>query len=479
MGIDAETLKEDRTHNPAGAFEDNNGNIRFYDNHTDNYKQDHYQLLWNQSYDRGWTSNLTLHYTRGEGYYESYRAGEDLAEYGIAPFNVDGEEISSSDLVTQEWLDNHFYGTTFNINYKNSNLDFILGGGINRYEGDHFGEIIYARFAPLQEPNQRYYENIGTKTDFNIFAKANYALSEKLALFGDLQVRSIDYEIDGVVEEAVPFIVDDHYSFFNPKAGLTYEFDPANQLYFSFARAHKEPNRDDYENGTPEPEELNDFELGWRYTTDRVQVNTNLYFMDYHNQLVLTGGIDDTGAFVRENSGNSYRLGLEIDAAIRITDELSLRPNLAVSRNKNRDFLATWDGELQNFGDTDISFSPEVVAANIIDYRPVQNLEIALLSKYVGEQFMSNVEAKASKLDSYFVNDINIQYTWSSAPLFKEVVFTGLINNVFNELYVSNGYFYTWDEPNESLPGGQETFEGAGYYPQAETNFLAGVTLKF
>lgn len=463
-GISEAQLREDRTYNPSGAFEDDEGNLQFYDNHVDDYKQDHFQLLWNETYGGGWSSNMALHYTYGRGFYESYRTNEDLEEYGIDPFTANGEEITSSDLVTKKWLDNHFYGTTFNVNYLDDRLDLDLGGGWNSYEGDHFGEIAYTRFAP-SEPDQRYYENVGNKTDFNIYGKANVALSERLSLFGDLQLRTIHYTVDGTQEEEEPFVVDDSHTFFNPKGGVTYELSEANRLYFSYARAHREPNRDDYENGNPQPEKLNDYELGWRLITRAVQINTNLYYMDYKDQLVLTGELDNVGAFVRENSGNSYRLGLEIDAAIRLAEQVIVRPNISLSRNKNVDFFETRDGELVNLGDTNISYSPEVVAGNILEYRPVQNLELKLLSKYVGEQFMSNTEAEGSLLSDYFVNDFNVQYSWRTVPLFEEVVFTGLINNIFNEKYVSNGWFAAgW---------------GAGYYPQAGTNFLAGVTLRF
>jgi iron complex outermembrane receptor protein len=275
-----------------------------------------------------------------------------------------------------------------------------------------------------------------------------------------------------VEEEEVPFIVDDTHTFFNPKAGITYELSNANQLYFSYARANREPNRTDYENGNPEPETLNDFELGWRLNTKRIEVNTNLYYMGYENQLVLTGELNDVGAPIRKNSGSSYRMGLEIDAGISISDQVLWRPNIAISRNKNDEWFAPWNGELTSFGKTDISYSPEVIAGNILEYRPIQNLELKLLTKYVSEQYMSNLELKSSLLESYFVNDFNIQYTWDKAPLFEQVIFTGLINNIFDEEYVSNGYFYTYEYEGV-------TYEGAGYYPQATRNFLVGVTLRF
>ncbi|WP_300439664.1 TonB-dependent receptor [Christiangramia sp.] len=478
-GIDKETLENDRRFNPAGIYTDENGNTRFYDDQTDNYKQDHYQLLWNQDYNANWSSNIALHYTYGRGFYEEFNEDADLAEFGLPSFMAEGEEITTSDIVGTKWLDNHFYGTVFSLNYQNTNWDVTLGGGWNKYDGDHFGEVIYTRFARNNHPYEPYYFNQSEKTDFNIYGKANFAITEKLAGYADLQLRTVSYETDGLLDDQTRFLNDDNFSFFNPKAGLTYEINPFNQLYLSYARAHREPSRNDYENGDPEPEELNDFELGWRHNTRNFQVNTNLYYMDYQNQLVLTGGIDDVGAFIRQNSGNSYRLGLEIDATVRLSNQVSLRPNLALSQNKNVDFVSTFNGELIDYGNTDISYSPEIVAGNIINYQPVNGLELKLLSKYVGEQFMSNVEAENSKLDSYFVNDFNVQYTWDEPWVFREVVLTGLVNNIFNEKYVSNGYYFTFDVPNEDIPSGVQTLDGAGFYPQATTNFLLGLTLKF
>jgi iron complex outermembrane receptor protein len=478
-GIDSTTLANDRTYNPAGVYTDEDGNTKFYENQTDNYKQDHYQLLWNQEYNKNWSSNLAFHYTYGRGYYEEYEEDAVLNEFGLENFQANGEEVSTSDLVGTKWLDNDFYGTTFGLNYQDADWDVNFGGAWNRYIGDHFGEVIYTRFARNNDPYEPYYENVGRKTDFNLYGKATYAISDKLAGYLDMQVRTIDYETEGILSEGNEFLVNDSFTFFNPKAGLTYALNDQNQFYFSYARANREPRRSDYENGDPEHEELNDYELGWRLNTTGVQLNTNLYYMDYQNQLVLTGGIDDVGSFIRENSGNSYRLGLEIDAIIRLSEKVVLRPNLALSQNKNIDFVATWDGELVDFGNTDISFSPSIVGGNRISYLPVNGLELSLLSKYVGEQYMSNIEAETSKLDAYFVNDFNVQYTWRNAPLFKEVVFTGLVNNIFGEEYVSNGYYYTFDVENPDTSTGLQTLDGAGYYPQATTNFLAGITLKF
>ncbi len=478
-GIDNETLENNRRFNPAGLYTDRNGEPRFYNNQTDNYSQDHYQFLWNQDMGERWSSNIALHYTYGRGFYEEYEEDASLEAFGLQSFIANGEVVNTSDLVGTKWLDNHFYGTVFSLNYETATIDATLGGGWNRYDGDHFGEVIYTRFARNNEPYEPYYFNKAEKSDFNIYAKANFALSNKLSAYADLQLRTVRYDTDGLLDDQSRFKNSDDFSFFNPKAGLIWEINHSNQLYFSYARAHREPSRNDYENGDPEPEELNDIEFGWRHNSRTFQINSNLYYMGYENQLVLTGGIDDVGAFIRQNSGKSYRLGLEVDARIKLLNDLEVLPNISLSRNKNIDFVSTFNGEFVNYGDTDISYSPEVVIGNIVNYEPVTGLELKLLSKYVGEQYMSNVEAENSKLDSYFVNDLNIQYSWKQPWIFKEVVLTGLVNNIFNENYVSNGYYYTFNIPNPDIPSGEQTFDGAGYYPQATTNFLLGLSLKF
>lgn len=474
FGIDAVTLASDRTFNPAGMYTDEDGNTRFYDKEEDNYKQDHYQLHWNQKYNNYWSTNVGLNYTYGRGYFEQYKEDEDFATYGFEEIVVGGETINTTDLIRRRWLDNDFYVVNLNANYKKSNLDVIFGTSYSYYDGDHFGEVIWARYASDSEIRDRYYDNFGRKTDFSVFTKANYKVNNKLMVYGDLQLRTINYKASGVATENV----DDNFSFFNPKAGLTYSLNAANDLYFSYARANREPNRTDYENGNPEPETLNDFELGWRYESSKIQLNTNMYYMAYRNQLVLTGEIDNVGAPIRENSGDSYRLGLEVDATFKVSNKFHIRPNLALSTNKNRDFVTSRDGALVNLGNTNISFSPSVVAGNILVFQPIDKLQMAFLSKFVGEQYMGNVDSEVSKLDSYFVNDFNVTYELQPKSIFKSIVLSALVNNVFNEKYVSNGYYFTYDD-DFTNPGTIQTIEGTGYYPQATTNFLLGATLRF
>ena len=456
-GIDAETLANNRTFNSAGMFTDQFGNIRFYDNETDNYQQDHYQLHWNEKISEKWNTNLAFHYTKGKGYYENYKEDAAFADYGLTPV---GSEVST-DLIRQKWLDNDFYGTTISINYKSEKLNLIIGGAYNKYEGTHFGKVIWARFASQSELGDRYYDDFATKTDANLFAKANFQLSKKISFYGDLQIRNVHYKANSLETG----LVNDNFSFFNPKAGFNYDLNSKNAIYFSFARANREPNRDDYSSGTPKPEQLNDFELGWRSISEKAKFNITTYYMKYKNQLVLTGALNDVGAPLRENVGDSYRLGLEMDASIFISNKWILRPNIAFSKNKNQNYYFEKDGNLVNFGNTNIAFSPNIVAGNCVTFAPSENLQFSVLSKFVGKQFMGNIDSENSELPSYFVNDLNISYEIQPKSVFKSVMFSLLVNNLLNVKYYSNGADY----------GGGYVY----YFPQAGINFLAGISMKF
>jgi len=467
-----------RTYNPSGEYTDANDNTKFYDNEIDNYKQDHYQLHWNERFNNFWSSNIGLNYTYGRGYFEQYKQDEDFADYDFSEITLGSETINKTDLIRRRWLDNDFYVVNANINYKKDQLNLIFGGSYSSYKGDHFGEVIWAQFAGNSEIRDRYYDSKSDKTDINFFGKATYKINKRLSLFGDMQARFIDYKTNGLNSDRLPLNVNKTYNFFNPKAGFTYNINTANQLYFSYARANREPSRTDFENGDPRPEKLNDYELGWRLGSDNFQLNSNIYFMKYKDQLILTGEIDDVGAPIRENSGKSYRLGIEIEAAIQLSNKFSIQPNVALSTNKNIDFITPLDGELINLGNTTISYSPSVVAANQLQFKANDQLQISFLSKYVGEQYLGNVDSDFSKLEAYFVNDISLNYEIKTRSVFKSIILTGLVNNIFNEKYISNGYYYTYDD-DFSNPGEIKTIEGTGYYPQATTNFLVGVTLKF
>jgi iron complex outermembrane receptor protein len=478
-GIDAETLKNDRTFNPSGIYTDTDGNMKFYDNEVDNYKQDHYQLHWNERFNNNWLTHLGLNYTYGRGFFEQYKEDQDFSSYGLEEITIGGETINNTDLIRRRWLNNDFYVIVANVNYKNHNLEMSFGGSYSNYDGDHFGEIIWAQYASNSQIREQYYNSIGKKKDFSVFSKATYKLNNKVSLYGDLQLRFVGYNTTGITSDRVNMLIDETYSFFNPKTGITYKLNDKSNLYFSYARANREPSRSDFKsNPNIKPEQLNDFELGWRHAKDKFRINTNAYYMLYNEQLVLTGAIDDVGTPVRANSGDSYRLGLEIDAAFQISSKFAIQPNFTISSNKNKSTYSQIDGNLVSLGKTNIAFSPEFIAANALVYQPKENLEISFLSKYVGEQFMGNTDSEASKLDGYFINDLNITYEITTNSIFKSILFAGLVNNIFNQKYVSNGYYFTYDD-TWSVPGQTTTIEGAGYYPQATTNFLLGVTLKF
>jgi iron complex outermembrane recepter protein len=464
---DPEKLRNDRTFNPAGMYFDEDGNMQFYDNETDNYWQNHFQLHWSEKWSEKWISNAALHYTIGKGYFEQYKEDEDLTDYNLPAFN--GNPIS--DLVRKRWLDNDFFGATFSLNYRNNKTDFLIGGAANRYLGLHYGEVVWTQNY-IPNPN-RYYDNYGNKDDVNFYAKISQDVDSKLNLFADLQYRMVFYDATSVKFDDV----NDTFRFFNPKAGLNYQLNSKNAFYGYFGVANKEPRRDDYESGAIKPERLFDYELGWKYNSKNIRFNANAFYMRYIDQLVLTGALNDVGAPVFTNSGNSYRLGLEIESVIRLSDKFLISPNITLSQNKNEDFFFQRDGELQNLGNTNIAYSPNIIAGNIVTYSPIKLLNISVLSKFVGEQYMGNIDSENSKLRDYTINDLNITYEWRINKGIKSILFSGLVNNILDRTYESNGYFYTYDDdwsgPNIT------TIEGAGFYPQAGINFLAGVTLFF
>ena len=466
FGLTADEIAADRKQNPYT-----------YDNETDNYEQNHYQLHWNEKLNDNWSTNVALNYTKGSGYFEQFKDNEDAADFN----NLIND---GSDVIVRRWLNNDFYVFNFNTNYKTDVLNLITGISYSNYSGDHFGEVIWGSDL-AQNVNIRdlYYFSDAKKTDFSMFAKATFNISEKFSGYLDLQGRFVGYKTKGITNDILPIDVDANFNFFNPKLGLTYKINDSNNLYTSFAVANREPNRNDFENDVSTPETLNDLELGWRLKSENIKLNTNIYYMDYKNQLVLTGALDDVGAPIRATSGSSYRLGLEIDADIRLSDQFSLRPNAAFSSNKNNTFFITRDGiaEPQPLGKTDLSFSPNVIIGNIFTYQPIDNLQLSFLSKYVSKQFMSNFSSAISTndvLESFFTSDLNVVYELKPTKIFKSIIFSALINNIFNKEYVDRGYYYTYDD-TWSNPGTTATIDGAGYYPQATINFLVGLTLKF
>ena len=459
-GIDLLTLENNRTYNPSGLYFDLDGNEKFHENEVDNYKQDHFQFHWTQSISNNLTSSLALNLTNGRGFYEQY--------------NENGNE----DYITRKWLDNQFFVFNYNLNYTTANNNLTFGSTYSEYDGDHFGETIWAQNSGNIQFTDLFYNGNGLKKDFSNFIKTVYQLSDGLSIYADFQLRKIDYVTTGSTSNVDELAVDKSYSFFNPKAGFNYNFNNENKAYFSVSRAYREPTRSDFENNLDiQPEELIDYELGWQFNNKNLIFSTNFYFMNYKNQLVLTGALDDVGTPVRENSGKSFRKGVEFESVYSLNKKFVFSGNLSLSKNKNIDYISNFDGQVINLGDTDISFSPELISSLNVSYTPKQNLNINLLYKYVGEQFLSNTESSVSKLDSYMTTDINIIYKFESPKYFSEVIFTAMINNIFNKKYVANGYYYTYDD-TWSVPGAVTTIEGTGYYPQAIRNFLFGVVLR-
>jgi iron complex outermembrane receptor protein len=318
----------------------------------------------------------------------------------------------------------------------------------------------------------------GIKKDFSNYIKTTFQLNSKLSLYGDIQFRNVNYKTSGSTDDIANFIINKKYNFFNPKGGINYLFNNHNILYFSFARSNREPTRSDYEsNPNIRSEQLNDFEFGWNLTKKKLNVTTNFYMMRYKNQLVLTGSIDDVGSSVRQNSGESYRMGLEIETAFNLSDKISIKANSAFSDNKNKNFITLLNGELVNLGKTNISFSPEIVSSLNLSYSIKENMVVSILNKYVGEQYMSNTESAFSKLDAYSILDFNFNYDFKNSFFFSEIVLSALVSNLFGTKYVSNGYYYTYDD-NWSDPNAITTIEGTGYYPQATRNYLLGLKFK-
>ncbi|MDA8904300.1 TonB-dependent receptor [Flavobacteriaceae bacterium] len=459
-GIDGETLESDRIYNPSGMYLDQSGNIQFYDNEVDNYKQDHYQLHWSQIINSKLTSNLSFNLTNGLGYYEQYKENGD------------------QDYITRKWLDNQFIVGNYSLNYQSNKLNMNFGSSYSEYDGDHFGKVIWAQNTAGIQVDDRFYDGNGIKKDFSNYVKTTYQLNSKLSLYGDIQLRNVNYKTSGSTSDIANFLINKKYNFFNPKGGFNYLFNNYNNVYFSFARSNREPTRSDYEsNPNIRSEQLNDFEFGWSLTKKKFNITTNFYMMQYKDQLVLTGSIDDVGTPVRENSGESYRTGLEVETVFNLSDKISILANSAFSDNKNKNFVTSLNGELVNLGKTNISFSPEIVSSVNLLYSPKENMEFSILNKYVGEQYMSNTNSVFSKLDAYSVLDFNFNFNFKKTFFFSEIGLSVLVSNLFGTEYVSNGYYYTYDD-TWSDPNIITTIEGTGYYPQAKRNYMVGLKFK-
>ncbi len=460
-------------------------NYYTYDNEVDNYLQTHYQLLYSQDITDDFMLSTALHYTHGEGYYEQYKADQNLSDYGFSGPVVGGIRVDTTDLIRRRWLNNDFYGFTFSGHYQPGNrLELTLGGAWNAYDGDHYGEIIWAEITGNAGIRDRYYDNNGYKTDFNIYLKGSYAITNSLAAYADIQYRTINYTLTGIDNDRLPIDGQYMYQFVNPKAGINYRLAPGTNVYLSYSVGNKEPVRTDFidspDGSLPEPETLHDIEFGYKKVNDKLRLNANFYYMYYQNQLVLTGELNDTGSPLRTNVNSSYRTGLELEANYAFTPQLSLMANATFSKNIINNFTEVIYDYGQNWdeyntiridhGNTNISFSPEIIAGGTIRYQPVSGLAINWAHRYVGDQYLDNTSNEARKLAGYYLSDLRINYAFSALKM-KSIGLNLAIYNLFNNLYEANGYTFGY------RGGGAEIRENF-YYPQAGINFMAGITLK-
>ena len=468
-GIDENTLKTNRRYNSAGT--EKNGDP--YYNETDNYTQTHYQLFYNHKFNAYWKANAALFLTKGKGYYEQYKAGESLGDYGLPDYNNSGTIITETDLVRRLWLDNNFYGSIFSAQYNSSKTQLIIGGGINQYDGKHFGKIISAKEQAAVPQNFRYYYNTANKKDYSVYTKWTEKINSHWHTFADVQLRTVSYAINGFKNNP-GLNLKENYTFFNPKAGITYSGKNM-QVYLSYGRAAKEPNRDDFENNAAQiakPEKLHDVEAGFEYKKTTSSWGINLYYMQYKDQLVLTGKINDVGAYTRTNIPNSYRAGIELSGAAKFNGWLSAAANITFSKNKVKDFTEFIDDydnggqQIKFYKNADIAFSPAVISAYTINILPLKNTELDLIGKYVGRQYMDNTSQKSSSLNAFFVQDIRLNYSWQkTALIFVQV------NNIFSKKYEPNGYTFSY------IYGGEQTTENY-YFPMARINWVMGVNVK-
>ena len=470
-GVPENLLKTNRTFNPYT-----------YENEIDNYQQDNYQLIGSHELSRNWRLNTSFFYTKGKGYYEQYRPNDKYSNYGLPNVTIGDSIIQRTDIIRRRWLANDYYGTVFSLDYNSfGKLTANIGGGWNQYQGGHYGEIIWARVAGNTNIRDRYYNDDAIKTDFNLYAKAFYQFSPKLNAFADMQVRTVGYSFLGFNSQLQNVQQSASLTFFNPKAGVTYTLNDRSTVYASVGVGHREPNRDDYTQSTPQSrpkaEQLIDYEAGYKIQSSGLAFTANLYYMDYKNQLALSGKLNDVGAANRINIPVSYRAGIELEAGVRLAKNLRWNVNATFSQNKVKNFTEYLDnfddGSQQSFQyrETDISFSPNVIAGSQLLFTPAKGLELGLLSKHVGKQYLDNTSNEGRKLNAYTTNDIRIIY--SIKPKFaQEIAFTLLFNNVLNELYESNGYTFAY------IAEGKVTAENA-YYPQAGRNFLAGIRVRF
>jgi iron complex outermembrane receptor protein len=486
-GVPAESLTTDRRYNPAGEYTDENGVKRYYENESDNYRQDHYHLIYNRKLSSDLILNTAFHYTKGNGYYEEYREDQSYEEYGLVPVQIGDSLINETDMIRRKWMSNHFYGVVYSLKYRKDRLEAVFGGGMNKYLGDHYGRIIWmGTSGPVQKDYQWYFNDSG-KGEVSLYGKVNYSFSDKTAVFGDIQYRSVSYRMAGVDDDLKDISQHHNFGFFNPKAGIFYSITPDQDAWLSFSVANREPTRSDFKeasgdaDATPKSETLYDTELGYRLRREKSSLSVNLYSMIYRDQLVPTGELSDVGYSIMTNVDRSYRIGSEISAGFRPSEFMDWNLNLTLSSNKILDYVeyytdyntGDWSSEYKNksLGTVDIAYSPPVILTNEFTFRLLKVIDLHLISKYVGKQYFDNTMNKARSIDPYFVTNIRLDFT----PEIKHTDHVGLqllVSNIFNHQYENNAYGGNWYED-----GLEKTW--AYYFPQAGTAFLAKISVRF
>ncbi len=485
-----------------------------YENEIDNYRQTHYQLHITNKSIKNLKLNTSFHYTRGMGYFEQYVGTEHnavmyngdyvwgknlLSYYNLDDIIISGDTISQTNLIRRRWLDNHFYGLVFSADYTADKFNLIMGGGANQYLGGHFGEVIWAQYSSNGPIRHRYYDNDAIKNDLNIYGKLNYDLNKDFNAYLDLQYRFVSYEFTGLNNDRSPLDQTANLNFFNPKAGMNYRLNSSNNIYGFVGVGNKEPNRDDFTESSPESrpqhEQLLDVEFGHRYTSEKLSISTNFYNMQYKNQLILTGELNDVGSAVRVNIPESYRRGVEFTGAAILSEKFTLKFNLTLSENKISTFTEyldnwdTWGKDEVVHENTDIAFSPGIIGGGQLIFTPFEKengkLQFALLSKYVGNQYIDNTSSDFAKLDAYLVHDLRISYLIKS-NLFREVEVSSWIRNLSNQNYISNAWVYRFNtafDPTSydmyANPENGNTYNQIGAFNQAGINFFVGLKLRF
>jgi len=486
-GVPEEMLSTDRRYNPAGEYTDENGLTRYYDNETDNYTQNHFQLIFSRKLDTTLSLHSAFHYTMGKGYYEEFREDEPFGKYGLVPVTTGSETIWETDLIRRKWMANHFYGIVYSLNYRKERVDASIGGGLNLYSGDHYGKIIWMRYPGSTERDYQWYFNNGEKGEISIYGKMNWSVTEKLSAYGDLQYRYIKYNLEGADDDLKNIGQEHMFSFFNPKAGVFLSIASNQEAYLSFSVANREPTRTDFKEAsgdnmaTPKSERLLDTELGYRLRFAKSSFALNLYGMIYRDQLVPTGELSNVGYPIMTNVEKSYRAGAEIIAGFIPADFLGWDFTLTLSRNKIIDFTEhyidyntdDWSSEYKSrkVGTSDIAYSPSLTGSSDISIRIIPRIRLHFISKYVGSQYFDNTMDSKRMLDPYFHNNLMIDIEPGTKHI-RGASIQLLVNNIFNSEYESNAYGGNWYED-----GTEKSW--AYYFPQARINFMVKLGLKF